>query len=97
MRDLVPPAKKRRGSPSESPLPVEQSTSTSDKDGSNDTPSEPDGEAELSPGQRVSAYVQVFEEILTIVLEYESSLFTSRELAALHRWKALDCTAPSTN
>jgi hypothetical protein len=89
MGDLVPPAKKRRRLPSEPLALVGQSALTSKKDGGDDVQIEL---PELNSNQRVSAYVQVFEEILSAVLEHESFLFTSKEIAALQRWKTLHCT-----
>lgn len=45
----------------------------------------------LPPKERVSIYVQVFEEMLNTVLEYESHLFNEDELEMLARFKTMSC------
>lgn len=45
----------------------------------------------VAPKERVSIYVQVFEEMLNTVLEYESHLFNEDELEMLARFKTMSC------
>lgn len=45
----------------------------------------------VAPEKRVSIYVQVFEEMLNTVLEYESHLFNEEELEMLARFKTMSC------
>jgi len=48
-------------------------------------------EAKLEPQQRVSIYVQVFEEMIQVVLEHESHLFNEDELDMLSRFGEMSC------
>lgn len=44
-----------------------------------------------APEKRVSYYVQVFEEMLDTVLQFESHLFNQEELEMLARFKSMSC------
>lgn len=44
-----------------------------------------------APKQRVSIYVQVFEEMMQTVLEHESHLFNQNELEMLERFQKMSC------
>lgn len=51
----------------------------------------------VAPKERVSIYVQVFEEMLNTVLEYESDLFNAEELEMLARFKTMSCKYSLSN
>ncbi|GAA96728.1 uncharacterized protein L969DRAFT_20070 [Mixia osmundae IAM 14324] len=59
---------------------------------SGDSPSS-DRIVDLPPQQRISIYVQAFEEMLDVVLRSESFLFSETELRVLSRWSALSYEA----
>lgn len=53
--------------------------------------STPELEAIPAGRQRVSIYLQAFEEMLNVVLEHERYLFSEAELEALDNWQKLSC------
>ena len=48
-------------------------------------------DAKLPPKQRVSIYVQVFEEMIQTVLEHESFLFNDEEKDLIARFAQMSC------
>jgi len=50
-------------------------------------------DAKVPAGQRISIYVQVFEEMLETVLERESYLFDDEEKDMLARFGTMSCTS----
>lgn len=52
-------------------------------------------DAKLPPKQRVSIYVQVFEEMIQTVLEHESFLFNDEEKDLIARFAEMTCASRS--
>ena len=95
-----PPAKRQRIDPERIEVEVEQ-TRNHDAFDSAASPchaSPPHSEHGSSPGvnalppqQRISMYVEAFEEMMNVVLSQERFLFCERELATLDRWPTMSC------
>jgi len=60
-----------------------------------DSPPPPAGVDALEPDKRVSFYVQAVDEMLDAVLAHEAFLFDPNELAALVRFRNLECASRS--
>lgn len=81
-RDTMPDEASTRMSRSSSEASTSSALSSDDEKLLNKT---------VAPKERVSIYVQVFEEMLNTVLEYESHLFDEAELEMLARFKTMSC------
>lgn len=58
-----------------------------------DSPPPPAELTQLEPDKRVSCYVQAVDEMLDAVIQHEAFLFDEHELAALVRFRHLECAS----